>query len=141
MPHSIGRLSAAALSHHRLSLAVLSCPSLAVLRRARARSRDPLAGDRLSTVAPAGLEAGPLSQWLFSALAEAGLPVICVDVHSADRWKDVLEAVWPAIGVNSRAAASAPMSCCLFAANVVRLQLCETGFPTKSGSSARAAFE
>jgi transposase len=26
-----------------------------------------------------GLEAGPLSQWLFSALAEAGLPVICVE--------------------------------------------------------------
>jgi transposase len=26
-----------------------------------------------------GLEAGPLSQWLFSALAEAGLPVVCVD--------------------------------------------------------------
>jgi hypothetical protein len=25
-----------------------------------------------------GLEAGPLSQWLFSALAEAELPVICV---------------------------------------------------------------
>ena len=25
-----------------------------------------------------GLEAGPLSQWLFSALAEADLPVICV---------------------------------------------------------------
>jgi transposase len=25
-----------------------------------------------------GLEAGPLSQWLFSAPAEAGLPVICV---------------------------------------------------------------
>ena len=25
-----------------------------------------------------GLEAGPLSQWVFSALAEAGLPVICV---------------------------------------------------------------
>src|SRR4051794_4526118 len=25
-----------------------------------------------------GLEAGPLSQWLFSALAEAGLPAICV---------------------------------------------------------------
>jgi transposase len=24
-----------------------------------------------------GLEAGPLSQWLFSALAEADLPVIC----------------------------------------------------------------
>ena len=26
-----------------------------------------------------GLEAGPLSQWLFSALAEAGLPMICVE--------------------------------------------------------------
>src|SRR3974377_2004646 len=26
-----------------------------------------------------GLEAGPLSQWLFSALAEADLPVICVE--------------------------------------------------------------
>jgi hypothetical protein len=25
-----------------------------------------------------GLEAGPLSQWLFSTLAEAGLPVVCV---------------------------------------------------------------
>jgi transposase len=24
-----------------------------------------------------GLEAGPLSQWLYSILAEAGLPVIC----------------------------------------------------------------
>jgi transposase len=28
-----------------------------------------------------GLEAGPLSQWRFSALAEAGLPVICVTRH------------------------------------------------------------
>ena|SRR6516162_4634061 len=28
-----------------------------------------------------GLEAGPLSQWLLSALAEAGLPVICVETH------------------------------------------------------------
>src|SRR3954464_13759511 len=27
-----------------------------------------------------GLEAGPLSQWLFSALAEAGLAVVCVDM-------------------------------------------------------------
>ena len=26
-----------------------------------------------------GLEAGPMSQWLFSALAEAKLPVICVE--------------------------------------------------------------
>ena len=28
-----------------------------------------------------GLEAGPLSQWLFSTLAEAGLPVICVETR------------------------------------------------------------
>ena len=28
-----------------------------------------------------GLEAGPLSRWLFSALAEAGLPVICVETR------------------------------------------------------------
>src|ERR1700686_4050848 len=30
---------------------------------------------------PLGLEAGPQSQWLFSALAEAGLPVICVETR------------------------------------------------------------
>ena len=28
-----------------------------------------------------GLEAGPLSQWLFSTLAEAGLPVVCVETR------------------------------------------------------------
>ena len=28
-----------------------------------------------------GLEAGPLSQWLYSTLAEAGLPVICVETR------------------------------------------------------------
>src|SRR5260370_27344987 len=28
-----------------------------------------------------GLEAGPLSQWLFSALAPAGVPVICVETR------------------------------------------------------------
>ena len=28
-----------------------------------------------------GLEAGPLSQWLYSFLAEAGLPVICVETR------------------------------------------------------------
>jgi transposase len=28
-----------------------------------------------------GLEAGPLSQWLFSALAEASLPVVCVETR------------------------------------------------------------
>src|SRR6187399_2222588 len=28
-----------------------------------------------------GLEAGPLSQWLFSALAEVGVPVVCVETR------------------------------------------------------------
>jgi transposase len=28
-----------------------------------------------------GLEAGPMSQWLFSALAEAELPVVCVETR------------------------------------------------------------
>ena len=28
-----------------------------------------------------GLEAGPLSQWLYSALAEADLPVVCVETR------------------------------------------------------------
>jgi transposase len=28
-----------------------------------------------------GLEAGPLSQWLFSALAEADLPAVCVETR------------------------------------------------------------
>jgi transposase len=32
-----------------------------------------------------GLEAGPLSQWLFNALAEAGLPVICVETRHSER--------------------------------------------------------
>src|SRR5260370_1512505 len=36
-----------------------------------------------------GLEAGPPSQWLFSALAEAGLPGICV-------WTPPIRAVLPA---------------------------------------------
>lgn len=30
-----------------------------------------------------GLEAGPLSQWLFDGLAKAGLPVICIDTRHA----------------------------------------------------------
>src|SRR4029078_5200272 len=34
-----------------------------------------------SRVRRMGLEAGPLSQWLFSALAEASLPVICVETR------------------------------------------------------------
>src|SRR6476661_8130935 len=31
-----------------------------------------------------GLEAKPLSQWLYGALAEAGLPVICVETRVED---------------------------------------------------------
>jgi transposase len=38
-------------------------------------AEEPLALERI------GLEAGPLSQWLYSALAEAGLPVICVETR------------------------------------------------------------
>jgi transposase len=39
-----------------------------------------------------GLEAGPLSQWLFSALAEAGLPVVCVETrHMQDALKQLLD--------------------------------------------------
>jgi transposase len=33
------------------------------------------------TIARIGLEAGPLSQWLYSGLAEAGLPIICVETR------------------------------------------------------------
>ena len=32
-----------------------------------------------------GLEAGPLSQWLFGALAEAELPVVCVETRHMTR--------------------------------------------------------
>ena len=30
-----------------------------------------------------GLEAGPLSQWLFEELAQAGLPVVCIETRHA----------------------------------------------------------
>ena len=39
-----------------------------------------LADDALA-IERIGLEAGPLSQWLYSGLAEAGLPVICVETR------------------------------------------------------------
>ena len=32
-------------------------------------------------LAKVGLEAGPLSQWLFSRLTEAGLPVVCIETR------------------------------------------------------------
>src|SRR5213083_3185537 len=38
-------------------------------------TEKPLAIERI------GLEAGPLSQWLYSGLAEAGLPIICVETR------------------------------------------------------------
>lgn len=37
--------------------------------------------DEAFTFKRIGLEAGPLSQWLYSALAEAGLPVTCVETR------------------------------------------------------------
>jgi transposase len=37
--------------------------------------------DEALTIERIGLEAGPLSQWLFSELAEADLPVICVETR------------------------------------------------------------
>src|SRR3977135_3802563 len=41
----------------------------------------PILTNALSRLRRIGLEAGPLSQWLFMALAEAGLPVICVETR------------------------------------------------------------
>jgi transposase len=41
----------------------------------------PVLANRLYRFKRIGLEAGPLSQWLSSALAEAGLPVICVETR------------------------------------------------------------
>jgi transposase len=37
--------------------------------------------DEALTIERIGLEAGPLSQWLYSGLAETGLPVICVETR------------------------------------------------------------
>ena len=37
--------------------------------------------DEALTIERIGLEAGPLSQWLYSALAEAELPVVCVETR------------------------------------------------------------
>ena len=54
-----------------------------------------------------GLEAGPLSQWLFSALAEAGLPAICVETRhmSANDPKRTLAARFePSFGLTNRRA-------------------------------------
>ena len=37
--------------------------------------------DEALTIERIGLEARPLSQWLYSGLAETGLPVICVETR------------------------------------------------------------
>ena len=37
--------------------------------------------DETFSIERIGLEAGPLSQWLYSELAEAGLPMICVETR------------------------------------------------------------
>src|SRR6516164_2569252 len=47
----------------------------------RARSSVGGAGSPAYHFKRIGLEAGPLSQWLFSALAEENLPVICVETR------------------------------------------------------------
>src|SRR5712671_2015708 len=52
-----------------VKVATKPVPILAVL------TEEALAIERI------GLEAGPLSQWLYGALAEAGLPVICVETR------------------------------------------------------------
>src|ERR1700740_1118481 len=41
----------------------------------------PILGTPIYRFKRIGLEAGPLSQWLFSALAEAGLPAVCVETR------------------------------------------------------------
>ena len=57
-----------------------------------------------------GLEAGPLSQWLFSALAEAELPVVCVEtrhmqaalkaqINKTDHREGFCRGRWPRVAV------------------------------------------
>lgn len=54
-----------------------------VLRKAGVPSEPAALVDALkghaATLRRVGLEAGPLSQWLYGALAEAGLPAVCVE--------------------------------------------------------------
>ena len=56
-----------------------------IMREARVASEpEALLQVLTNTIYPfkrVGLEAGPLSQWLYSVLAEAGLPVICVETR------------------------------------------------------------
>src|SRR5215216_1800467 len=43
-----------------------------------------------------GLEAGPLSQWLFEGLADAGLPVVCIETRHT---KAFLKGVGPVVAL------------------------------------------
>src|SRR3989475_7884180 len=54
-----------------------------IVREARVASEPDALLQMLTTyrLKRLGLEAGPLSQWLYSVLAEAGLPVICVETR------------------------------------------------------------
>jgi transposase len=66
-------------------------------------TEKPLAIERI------GLEAGPLSQWLYSALAEAGLPVICVETRhmkAALRLQEEPRAASPVLGLAMAARSS-----------------------------------
>jgi transposase len=38
------------------------------------------------TIALAGIEACPLSEWLYRGLREAGIPVVCIEVRHAQRF-------------------------------------------------------
>jgi transposase len=78
-----------------------------------------------------GLEAGPLSQWLFSALAEAGLPVICVEtrhmravlkaqINKTDRNDARGMAQMMRVGLYNSPALAAPISVSMSAASLSR---------------------
>ena len=69
-----------------------------------------------------GLEAGPLSQWLYSAFAEAGLPVICIrcslfGMCCANRWtyctcRRLMPGVGPVVALTFRATIDVPAPVC-----------------------------
>src|SRR5262245_18279351 len=54
-----------------------------IVREAKVASEAllPVLRNRSYSFKRIGLEAGPLSQWLYSALGEANLPVICVETR------------------------------------------------------------
>jgi transposase len=60
-------------------------PSGQIVRGAKMRSEREAVVDFLQPsgviLARIGLEAGPLSQWLYAGLVEAGLPAICIETR------------------------------------------------------------